>query len=141
MSMFSAKDVRTITYVLDGDPGADNKQLHWFRAPRDITIDSAWIVAANTQNAGTAVVLQIEDWGTAGTAVAGTIGAALGGTATTAVLTAKTPAAFTINTARNYLPVGTWVVIDYQEEGAGWISGDRFVISMNYTIGKGNTSE
>lgn len=139
--MIGAYDVRKAVYVLDGDPGADNKQIHWFRAPADITITSAVVVAANTMNAGTGVVLQIEDWGTAGTAVAGTIGAAVGGTATAAVLTAKTPAAVTIDTARNYLPVGTWVVIDYQEEGAGWITGDRFVIDMNYVMGKGNTTE
>lgn len=139
--MIGAYDVRKAVYVLDGDPGADNKQIHWFRAPADITITSASIVAANTQNEGTAVVIQIEDWGTAGTAVAGTIGAAKGGTATAAVLTAKTPAAFTIDTAYNYVTSGSWIVLDYQEEGAGWIATDRFVIDLSYVMGKGNTTE
>jgi hypothetical protein len=134
---FSSEQVFSYTYTLDGDPGADDKALYVMKAPRAMTILSAYVVSANTQNAGTAVTLALQNWGAAGTAVEGTICAAVGGTATAAVLTANTPEAATVTAAQAYVDANEWLVLSYQEEGAGWIATDRYAFTFNYVLGKG----
>lgn len=140
--MFSSQTLLNQTLIVDADPGAGPEIFYAFRAPAAITIENVYVVAEQTQNAGTAVTLQVLNWGTAGTGVVtdGTVHAALGGTASDSRLTARTPAAATINRSQNFLTAGEWVVVNYAEEGAGWIAGDRFHINIEYVIGKGNTT-
>jgi hypothetical protein len=103
--------------VVIGDPAADNKRIHLFKVPSDLRgeILSANLVCQNAQNAGSAGTFQLENWGTAGTAVGGTIAVGLGGTAVAARLSAETPAAYTIS--EGTLVESEWVVLDYQEVG------------------------
>lgn len=140
--MFSSQTLLNQTVVIQADPGGSSEVYYAFRAPAAITIENVYVVVEQTQNAGTATTLQVLNWGTAGTGVVtdGTVHAALGGTATAAILTARTPAAATINRAQNFFTVGEWVVVNYAEEGAGWISGDRLQVNIEYVIGKGNTT-
>lgn len=132
-----SENVKTDVLVIDADPGATDEIFYRFKAPRDLTVLSAYMVAEQTQNAGTAVTLRLENWGTAGTSVEGTVTTALGGTATASRLTARTPATATVNTSEDYIDQGEWLVVRYAEEGAGWISGDRFTFTFNYVIGLG----
>lgn len=140
--MFSSQTLMNRNLTIDADPGAGPEIFYVFRAPVAITIENVYVVSEQAQNAGTAVTLQVLNWGTAGTGVVtdGTVHAALGGTATASQLAARTPAAATINRAQNFFAAGEWVVVNYAEEGAGWIAGDRFHVNIEYVIGKGNTT-
>ncbi len=81
----------------------DDVTGHVFEAPTDVhgggvTIVEASLVNAAATSAGTAFSIQLENWGTAGTAIkasGGTVAAALGGTASP--FSAGTPAEFTIS--------------------------------------------
>jgi hypothetical protein len=126
--------------VIDADPGGTDEIFYLLKAPRALTVEAVYVVAEQTQNAGTAVTLRVENWGTAGTAVEGTVHAAVGGTAVGATLTARTPAAATITRSQNYFEQGDFMVVRYAELGAGWIAADRFHISVHYVIGRGNTT-
>lgn len=111
-------------------------EIFLMKAPRDLTVLDAYMTAQAAQNAGTAVLMALQNWGTAGTAVEGTVAAALGGTATAARLSANTPAAATITAAQAYIDEGEWLVIDITEEGDGWIAGDAFTYEVHYVFGK-----
>lgn len=136
--MFGGNDIKTIQLTIDSDPGGDGELFYLMKAPAALTVLSAYMVSEQTQNAGTAVALTLQNWGTAGTAVAsgGTIGSA-GGTASASRLTARTPAAVTLTAAQQYVAKDTWLAVMYNEQGAGWIANDRFVFQVNYVLGKG----
>lgn len=131
---FSSEQVQSKHYRLDVDyAGAET--LHWFKAPKALTVIGAWAVAEVAQNAGTAVTMTLENWGTAGTAVEGTIVPVLGGTAAAAQLGALVPKAGTPDSTNDYVDEGDWLVIAVAELGAGWVAGDAFVYTINYVIG------
>lgn len=132
-----SENIKTDVLIIDADPGATDEIFYRFKAPRDLTVLSAYMVAEQTQNAGTAVTLRLENWGTSGTAVEGTVTTALGGTASGSRLTARTPAAATVSSSQQYIDQGEWLVVRYAEEGAGWIANDRFTFTFNYVIGLG----
>lgn len=133
--MFGSENIHSVQLTIDADPGASAEKFFLMRAPRDITVLAAYAVAEQTQNAGTAIAAQVEVWD-AGTAVAGTVVAQMGGTATASRLTARTPVTGTVNTTYDNVDQGDWLVVGYIEEGAGWISGDRLVVQVDYVIGK-----
>lgn len=115
------------------DPGADDKQLHIFRAPTALEILRAYIVVQNAQGAGSAGEFALHIYDTAGTGLAGTVAAAKGGTASAARLSAETPAAFTIS--EGTLSAGQWLVVDYQETG-DWVE-QQVTIVFDYVLGIG----
>lgn len=135
--MLSSENVKSVSLRIDVDPTADD-QFHVLRAPRAITIKNAFMVAGATQNAGTAVLLELQNWGTAGTAVksGGTVVAALGGTASGSRLTANTPATGTVSSSQDNIAAGEWLVLQYSEQGAGWVSGDWFDYQIDYVDGQ-----
>lgn len=134
---FSSENVKTATLVIDADPGGTNEIFYVMRAPRALTVVGAYATSEQAQNAGTAVLLTLENWGTAGTAVGGTVAAALGGTASASRLSARTPAEATIDTTLDDIDSGEWLAVRVTEEGAGWISGDRFTYVVEYVDGLG----
>lgn len=135
--MFGSENIKTATLVINSDPGATDEIFYLMKAPRELTVLSAYMVSEQTQNAGTAVLMRLENWGTAGTTVGGTVTANKGGTATASQLTARTPVTATVDTAQDNVTSGQWLVVRYAEEGTGWISGDRFTYVVNYVIGLG----
>jgi hypothetical protein len=136
---FNSEDIKSITLTIDADPVGDGKLYHLLKAPRDLTVISAYMTAFATQNAGTAVCLTLLNYGTAGDTLqtGGTVVAKIGGTATAEQLTAYTPAAGVVNADQAYIHEGEWLVVRENEEGAGWIANDRFSYTLNYVIGKG----
>lgn len=138
--MFGSENVQSRIIVIDADPGGDGEAFYAFRAPRDLTVKAGYMVAEQAQNAGTAVVLTLQNWGTAGTAIkssGGTVVASLGGTATAARLSARTPAAGTVNTDGDNILQGEWLVLLYGELGTGWIASDRFQYQFDFVNGVG----
>ena len=132
---FGSEQVQSATYRLDVDyAGAET--LHWFKAPKALTVTAANMVAEVLQNAGTAVTITLENWGTAGTAVEGTIAPVLGGTAAAAILSALVPDAATPDSTGKYVDEGDWLVLAVAELGAGWVAGDAFTYTINYVVGK-----
>jgi len=118
--MFSSEVKRAYTFHIT-DPGADDKQIHLWRAPEACEIKSAYIVARDAQGAGSAGQFALHNYGTAGTAIkasGGTVAAAKGGTATADRLSAGTPEAYTIS--EGTMAAGEWLVLDYQETG-DWV--------------------
>lgn len=140
--MFGSDVRHTQTLVIDADPGGDAEIFYLMRAPKDLTVEAAYMVAEAAQGAGTAVRLQLENWGTAGTGVVtgGTPVAYVGGTAAASQLSARTPGAGSVNRAQNYITEGQWLVVNYNEQAVGWVSGDRFQFVVEYVLGKGNTT-
>jgi len=130
------ENVQVQRLTILGDPVGSGNIFYLMKAPRDLTVTRVSVVSENTQNAGTAVLLALENWGTAGTAVEGTVAAAVGGTAAAAVLTARTPVEATITAAQAYVSEDEWLVVDYTEEGTGWIAGDMFAYQVEYVFGK-----
>ena len=131
--MFGRNNIQTVVYTVN-DPGADNKQLHMWRAPMACEILNAYIVSQVTQTSSTAGEFALHNFGTAGTAIkstGGTIAASPCGTA--AVLTAETPKAYTIT--EGTLAEGEWVVLDYQENGD--FTEVNVVIVFDYVLGIG----
>lgn len=131
-----SENIKTITLPIYADPVGSGHAFYMMKAPRDLTILSAYMVSKVTQGAGTAVKIQLENWGTAGTAAIGTV-TAIGGTAVASQLTANTPGAGSINADYDYFEQGEWLVAQYIEEGAGWVANDRFAVTVNYVIGLG----
>lgn len=133
--MFGSENVETIVRVV-ADPGADNKQLHLWRAPRACEVKTAYIVSRDAQGAGSAGEFTLHNYGTAGTAIkstGGTIVATLGGTASAARLAAGVPKAGTI--VEGTLAEGEWVVLDYQETG-DWVESAVLVqFDVVYGVG------
>lgn len=117
MGKFGYDDVKSVVFRVS-DPGADNKQLHVWRAPQACEILRGYIACQGAQAAGSAGAFQLENWGTAGTATAGTIFSAAGGTAVSARMSAETPYPLTL--VEGTLAAGEWVVLDYQETG-DWV--------------------
>lgn len=137
--MFGSERVQSIVVTIEADPGGAEIYYVW-RAPRPITVLAAYRVDENTQNAGTATKLTLHNYGTAGTAIKssnGTIVATLGGTASAARLTAHVPATGVVDASGDNIAQGEWLVLDYAEEGTGWISGDRLTYQIDYVIGLG----
>lgn len=135
---FGSEQIYSVSLVINTDP-TGSEEFYLLKAPAALTVVSAYAVSEQTHNDGTAFLLTLTNWGTAGTAVqsGGTIASALGGTATAAVLTAKVPAAATISATEKYVDANEWLVVQYTEEGAGWVSGDFFTYTVNYRLGKG----
>lgn len=135
--MHGSENIKEILFPVDVDPGATDKYYFLHKAGRAMTVVDAYMVAAQTQNAGTAILARVENWGTAGTAVEGTVTTYLGGTASAARLTANTPAAAVVSSTQNYIDKDEWLALHYAEEGAGWVSGDRFTFLVRYVEGVG----
>lgn len=135
--MFSSENVKTITVTIQADPTTDGVLFPVMKAPRALTVVSAYAVSRQTQNAGTAILATLLNYGTAGTAIetGGTVVSVLGGTAAGARLTANTPAAGTVSSTQDYIDSGDWLYVRYNEEGAGWIAGDCLTYTINYVIG------
>lgn len=112
---------RQVISTVISDPAADDQRIHVFKAPIAGEILSASIVCQDAQGSGSAGTFQLENWGSAGTAISGTIAVGLGGTAAGVRLSAETPAAYTIT--QGTLSAGDWVVVDYQEDTA-WVEAN-----------------
>lgn len=130
--MFGSDNVHSMTVVV-GDPGADNKQIHLWRAPDAAEILRAYIAPQNVQNAGSAGAFRLYNYGTSGTAVAGTVTNSLGGTATASILAAGVPVAYTLS--EGTFTAGQWLTLDYQETG-DWVEGN-VSITFDYVLGIG----
>ncbi len=136
--MFGSNNVQTVSFHI-ADPGGDDKDIHLMRAPSesDVTIKRAYLTVQGAQGAGSATEFELQNWGTAGTAIkssGGTVAAALGGTAAASRLSAATPAAYTIS--NDTLAAGEWLVLNTQETG-DWVEVQA-TISLDYVIGKGS---
>ena len=132
MGKFGYDDVKSVVFRVT-DPGADDKQIHVWRAPQSCEILRGYIACMTAQGAGSAGAFQLENWGTAGTAVQGTITTSKGGTATSARMSAETPYALTVS--EGTLAAGEWVVLDYQETG-DWVEVS-VTICFDYVDGIG----
>lgn len=132
--MFGSNNVKTITYHL-ADPGADNKQYHVFRAPKALEFIRGYIICRDAQGAGSAGAFEWQNWGTAGTSVAGTVFTSAGGTASGSRLSAETPSALTVS--EGTMAEGEWLVLDYQETG-DWVE-NTVSFTLDYVLGVGAT--
>lgn len=133
----SSENIKSSVLTIDADPGGTDEIFYLFKATRNMTVISAYMVSEQTQNAGTAVGLRLENWGSAGTAVEGTVTTQLGGTASGSRLTARTPAAATVSSTEQYINKNEWLAVRYTEEGTGWIANDRFTFAINWVNGRG----
>jgi hypothetical protein len=135
--MFGSENVKIVPLVIATDPGGDDEMFYVAKAPRRGTVVAAYVTSELAGGAGTAIGIQLENWGPAGTAVEGTIAAQVGGTATANLFSARTPRAMTIDSDHDDLDQGDWIVAHYIEEGAGWQSGDRLHLEVHYVDGIG----
>lgn len=135
--MFGSDNVKTAALVIEADPGAADEIYYLMKAPRALTVLAAYAISETADNAGTARLLRLENWGTVGTSVEGTVSAYLGGTAANARLSARTPAAATIDATQDFVDQGDWLVVRYGEQGDGWQSGDRLQFVVHYVDGLG----
>ncbi len=131
-------NARQVVSVLVTDPAADDQRVHMFRVPSNIRgeIVSANIVCQDAQGSGSAGTFELQNWGTAGTAIkatGGTVAAGLGGTAVAARLSAETPAAYTIT--EGTLLENEWVVVDYQEDTAWVETAVLITVEVQWGIG------
>lgn len=115
---------------------------HILQAPSNangggIRLVSASVVNGAAHGAGTAAALQLENWGTAGTAIkttGGTIAVAIGGTADP--LAANTPKSFTFNATsadESFLDAGEWLVLRKTETNSADFT--RGILSIQYKMG------
>lgn len=136
-------DIKVVTYALyDAASGwqGDDVTGHIFRAPTDahgggITILEAWAENGAATGAGTGFSLQLENWGTAGTAIkasGGTVAAAIAGTADP--WAADTPKDFTLTSANVFLDAGEYLVLRKNEDNSS--DPTRGVVSIAYVMGK-----
>ena len=135
--MFGSNNVQSVTLHIDLDP-AGNDVYHVWRAPVAATVQRVVAMSNKTQNAGTAIAIELHNYGTAGTAIkssGGTIGGGLGGTASASRLTADVPAASTSFT-NPYLAAGEYVRLALTEEGSGWQAGENLTVQVEYVLGK-----
>lgn len=134
-------DVKIMTIALpDTSTGfqGDDVVGHLFAAPSDahgggITILAAYGVNAAATGAGTGFALQLENWGTGGTAIkasGGTLAAAIGGTADP--WAASTPKSFTIS--NSFVDAGEWVVVRKNETNSS--DPTRGVVVVHYVLGR-----
>jgi len=135
--MFGSENVLSISTTIEVDPGSTGT-FHLMKAPRALTVVGARMISKQTQNAGTAALLTLTNWDAAGTAVAtgGTVVATLGGTAVAAILTANLAGEGVISASQDNIAQGAWLVLQYTEQGTGWISGDRLVYQVDYIFGQ-----
>jgi len=126
---FAFYDTKIVSVIVS-DPGADDIQMHLFKATETMQIVTAYAISSETMGAGTAPQLALLNYGTGGTANEGTIALNVAGTANP--LTANTPAAFTLADAD--LEDGEWVVLDSQEIN-DW-SGGLVTITFELRPGK-----
>ncbi len=143
--MANGLDVKIVSYALhDATSGfvGDDVTAHLFKAPTDahggaIRILEAYAVNAAATGAGTGFHLQLENWGTAGTAIkasGGTIAAELGGTADP--WAANTPKAFTLETDNVVLDAGEWLVLRKGEDDSNSSDPTRGVVQIHYVVGQ-----
>lgn len=130
--MFESENIKSLCVTIS-DPGADDKQIHLWRAPVAAEFLRGYIVCQNAQGEGSAGVFTLQNWGTAGTAAGGTVFASKGGTATSARLSAETPYALTLS--EGTFAAGEWLVLDYQETG-DWVEGQVSFV-LDYVLGIG----
>lgn len=111
---------------------------HVFAAPSaanggGLTIVEAYAVNGAATGAGTSFSLQLENWGTAGTAAkssGGTIAVAIAGTADPWV--ANTPKSFTISSG--FVDAGEYVVLNKTETNSS--DPTRGVVVIKYVMGR-----
>jgi hypothetical protein len=135
--MFGSSTPATVVFDLAVDPAGASANYPIWRAPIACTINGFNMQSNKTQNAGTATVGQLVNFGTAGTAIkasGGTISASLGGTAAASRLTANVPARTTTMT-NPYVAAGEYVTFAYAEEGAGWESGEWIRVQFDVVWG------
>ncbi len=137
--MHGSEIIHRAVLQIDVDPGSTGT-FYLMRAPAFMTVVRATMNSKNTQNDGTAVLLALHNYGTAGATIksgaAGTVVTTLGGTAVAAILTANTPASASPTTAGKYIDSGEHLFVAYTEQGTGWIAGDRIVYQVDYVLGK-----
>lgn len=117
MSKFAYYDKQVVSVLL-ADPGADDKQIYLYKAPENMQVESAYLQVSTAMTSSAAFTAALHLYDTAGTAVAGTVAVAIGGTADP--VAADTPEAWTISSGN--MTTGQWLVLDYQEEGTGWVA-------------------
>jgi hypothetical protein len=137
--MFGSEIIQSKTVQIDVDPGSTGT-FFAMRAPTYMTVIRGTMLSKNTQNDGTATLLALHNFGTAGGSIksgsAGTVVAALGGTAVASILTANVPSSASPTTAGKYIESGEHLFLAYTEQGTGWIAGDRLVYQIDYIEGK-----
>jgi hypothetical protein len=128
-----ALDTFVVSYALStSDWVGDAVYGHVMRAPTNahgggVTILEAWVTNAAATNSGTAFSLELQNWGTAGTAAkstGGTVAAAVGGTAS--AFTANLAKAFTLSYP--YLDAGEYLVLKKGETNSS--DPTRAVLSL-----------
>lgn len=117
MANFAYMDKKVVSALL-ADPGADDKQIYLFKAPEAMLVESAYLQVSTAMNSGSAFTAALHVYDTAGTGLVGTAAVAIGGTANP--VGADAPKAWTISAPN--LEAGQWLVLDYQEEGSGWVA-------------------
>jgi hypothetical protein len=138
--MANGLDVKIATFPLqDTANGWQGNAVtgHVLRAPTNafgggVRILEAWASNAAATGAGTGFSLQLENWGTAGTAIkaaSGTIAAAIGGTASP--WAANTPKNFTLSAP--LVDAGEYIVLRKTETNSS--DPTRGVVSIAYVMG------
>jgi len=137
--MASPNDVKVISYQLANtanDWQGDTVVGHVFKAPEaadggGIYILRAYYIDQAAHGAGTAFILRLVNYGTAGTLSEGTIGT-VGGTADP--VAAGVPEAFTLTAAQQYVDAGEWVVLEKDETNSS--DPTRGCVVIEYLIGQ-----
>ncbi len=139
--MFGGNNVFSVSFTLHTDPTAAETYLFW-RAPVACTIIGKVHQTNKTGNGGTATLLALHNYGTAGTAIKSSDGTAIvasGGTAVGAILTADVPA-YTSTILNPVVEAGEYLVLAYSEEGSGWQSGEQLKYQVDFLYGKAGTN-
>ncbi len=131
--MANASDRPETISVQITDPGADDQQIHLWKAPKACEVVSSYFVCKDAQASGSAGAFETQNWGTAGTAVEGTVVATLGGTAVADRISAAVPTQGSIT--EGTLAEGDWLVLDYQETGDFVEGSVNLVFEVVYGIG------
>jgi hypothetical protein len=130
-------------------PGASTEALGWtgnditghvLRAPLageggGLTILRAYAVNGAATSGGTSFALQLENWGTSGTAIkvtGGVVAAAIGGTGDH--WAANTPKAFALGTTTRFIAAGEWLVLRKTETNSS--DPTRGVVVVEYVMGR-----
>jgi hypothetical protein len=115
---FGSENVQSRPLMIEVDP-AGNDIYPVLKATRAIRVKGAYIHSENTIS-GTGITLTLLNYGTAGTAVQ------TGGTVTNGL-----GSGIVADIAE-----GEWLVWSLVEGAAGWQSGDRVFLQVDYTIGQ-----
>lgn len=129
----SDNEYSVLTMDITTDPGGDKKYV-LMRAPDYCTIKRLTVWTNTAHNAGTAVAVSLQNFGTAGTAVitGGTVSATLGGTADP--FSANVPYTTASMTAP-ILTAGQYLAVSLDEQGAGWQSGEIMRVAVDVQFG------